>query len=98
MANARKSGALEPNQAVRWSHRRNHLRPPRLRPTTSLPQADSPTRQGPTMQTPRNVCPQDRGAVSASDLVERLARVDTTSLADAAAGSLRVLPAALRPI
>jgi regulator of RNase E activity RraA len=50
------------------------------------------------MQTPPNVTPQGPGAASASALLERLARVDTTSLADAAGGSLRVLPAALRPI
>ena len=31
-------------------------------------------------------------------VLERLARIDTTSLADAGRGSLRVLPAALRPI
>lgn len=33
-----------------------------------------------------------------ADVLQRLARVDTTSLLDAAAGELRVLPAAIRPI
>ena len=31
-------------------------------------------------------------------MIERLSRIDTTSLVDAAGGGLRVLPAALRPV
>ncbi|MEA2123897.1 MAG: 4-hydroxy-4-methyl-2-oxoglutarate aldolase [Solirubrobacteraceae bacterium] len=33
-----------------------------------------------------------------TDVLQRLARVDTTSLVDAAAGAVRVLPAAIRPV